>query len=291
MRPRLRSISVTDRFAVRQSRSASDGVAEPAWTPPPNSLAIIKWKHTFLFSEDGSSETEELRIRLVRNRNATLRFDPPFERLPPDPNVALVNAPPLETYRSFSCPQFQDEGLDAGVLTVEGPGFGPIEVAPAQDSEGVSYRAALPEGAIAGGTYRVSATGGADVGAFETIVEMPPPIDLTTNVPPGTVIPRNGPVLAEWTGAQSGSVVRMKLIVRVGSPYPRAWHMTTVHATDAKLSWGFSETFAPPPGRAEVSVFLEPETFSTFQAEGLTLGGQHVWEYEYRFTDLRVRVQ
>ena len=167
----------------------------------------------------------------------------------------------------------------------------PVQRSNTGGREGVSYRAALPEGAIAGGTYRVSATGGADVGAFETIVEMPPPIDLTTNVPPGTVIPRNGPVLAEWTGAQSGSVVRMKLIVRVGSPYPRAWHMTTVHATDAKLSWGFSETFAPPPGRAEVSVFLEPETFSTFQAEGLTLGGQHVWEYEYRFTDLRVRVQ
>lgn len=68
------------------------------------------------------------------------------------------------------------------------------------------YQAALAAGAIQAGSFAVAASGGTDVGAFQSGVQIGSGIQITTALP-GTVFPCNKAVTINWTGGVPNSWV------------------------------------------------------------------------------------
>lgn len=118
--------------------------------------------------------------------------------------------------------------LDAGTLTVSGPGFGPFMVRPLLDERGIHYLAGWPQERWRPGVYRVQASGGADVGPFETTVHIPEPIEPEQDYPPGSVLDTSRPLPLSWrNGSPQTQVQAMLLQYESGTlaPLGRQWWM------------------------------------------------------------------
>ena len=106
-------------------------------------------------------------------------------------------------------PTLPDSYLNAGTLTISGPGIPAQTVGTvAVTSPGGSYYySKFPTGTISnGGTYTITGAGGPDIAPFSVTQTMPPSFAVT-NFSSLTTINRTQPTTINWTGGGSGTVV------------------------------------------------------------------------------------
>src|SRR5579872_961840 len=113
-----------------------------------------------------------------------------------------------------ACPIPGYSTLNAGVITMTGPGLSPTQIPPAVSNGNASYRASLPTGSIQPGAYQISSTGGASLGPFQTVLNAGAGIQITSQFPKG---PLRGifPYTVNWTGGQPGAVVTLQVIAHL----------------------------------------------------------------------------
>ena len=186
-------------------------------------------------------------------------------------------------------------GLDAGVLTIGGLAGGPIDVNPSSDSGEIAYLTTLPLGSIQGGPVSVSTAGEADVGAFQTELSFPTPIQITTPLSPGTIFSENQPFQVTWESDGLDAIVRMKLIHPIpdaSEQYCECAALASDHIVTLPLRpSGIGNTFLLPllPGTNDRVVISVTPPATTFSTPGLTQQATHTWTYEYNFGNLTFR--
>lgn len=191
-----------------------------------------------------------------------------------------------DTSSSLSCPLPGYRSLNAGILTAQGPGIGAIQAVPTLSDGQIVSQAALPSGTIHAGSFQVSASGGNDVGSFAATIQIGAEINLTSSFPPGTTI-RTGligepgpPIVINWSGGDPNSLVIARYGV-VNSAY-RQGGICTARASAGSLMLA-NEGLQTGPGEIIVEVMPDPSQVSVLSAPGLSLGGQQLWTYTYRF--------
>jgi hypothetical protein len=141
------------------------------------------------------------------------------------------------------------------------------------------YHAALPVGAIQPGPFSVRASGGADVGAFQSGVNIGSEIHITTALA-GRVVHITGPSLTiAWTGGDPGELVTARFVYHYGYVDSRTYGQSAP-ASAGTLS--MSPMFREEPV-AELVVEVTPATPQALSVPGLSLGGQHLWKYTYHY--------
>ena len=151
-----------------------------------------------------------------------------------------------------------------------------------------AYQATLPAGAIQAGSFTVSAAGGADVGAFQSGVQIGAGIQITTDLA-GIVFPCNKPVTINWTGGDPNAWVTITKVSHNGiyDAYPIPWQarvsdgMATLPAGINPLPHSCNPDSLPIGLVIEVDPY--PSETAAFSAIGLSFGGRHTWRYIYRF--------
>lgn len=205
-----------------------------------------------------------------------------------------VRDPPIDGPR---CAGTGLRGLGVGPLTLTGLPAGPITVSPGLSFGELSYTATLPAGSARPGTVQVEAAGGPEVGAFQASLTVPAPIEITTSLAPGTVIPYDQPFRVAWTGGSPDAVVRIQLISE-DQPGTGTGCEAVVPANDGEYTISLRRLSGPdsplslpvlPRQTARVIITVTPRQATTFSAPGLTRAAAHEWTYEYRFTGLRIR--
>ncbi len=100
-------------------------------------------------------------------------------------------------------PSSADSSLDAGVITVSGPGLAPNTVVPkVQLPTGPLYDLAPAQGTFAlGGTYTIAGAGGTQISPFSSVSATLPSSLTVTNWDTITSINRASPLTISWTGA------------------------------------------------------------------------------------------
>jgi len=229
-------------------------------------------------------------------------FTASFGAAPEDQAVPLPDPAPRAGYSRGrltppsgpGCRNAAPRALDAGTLTLEGPPGGPLSVLPSYTTGEIVYAATLPASSIQGRDVRVAAAGGAGVGVFHTGLSIPAPIQITTPLPPGTVIRNTQPFRVTWINGTADAVVRMRLIAHIPDGEEPGCE-ATVLASDGEASIGLlpaSTPYFPLPNNnyAEVIIRVSPRAgqVQTFSAPGLTREGRHEWLYEFRFKGLRI---
>jgi uncharacterized protein (TIGR03437 family) len=194
-------------------------------------------------------------------------------------------------YFGPACPLPGYRSLDAGALTIQGPGLGPVQATSVPLEEGqISglqvYRAVLPPGAIQPGSFNVSAAGGADVGAFQSAIPIGSDIRLTVGLA-ARVLSRREPLTITWNGGDPDAWVRAWVVQRLGYEDWSGWEYRA-RASEGVLVMQPSAIsgYGVSTGSAELILEITPDQPLAFSAPGLSLGGQHRWKYTYRFQGL-----
>jgi hypothetical protein len=260
----------------------------PCVDPPEQGYGQITWQKAENIAASGAvTETDSVTVSLQES---------PGKQAPPPAVFTLYGAPTI--FYGPSCRIAGYRSLDAGTITVQSPGAAPATVpaAPLQQGQvsGLTvYQAALPVGTIQGGSFTASATGGADVSAFQSTVPIGAEIHFTTNLT-SLVVGCYGATKISWTGGDPNAWVTVSTfgLPGVGDDYSS---YTTIG--QARVSDGYVIAFGNPnPGSAQpcdyyttniaIEVDPDPSEIPALSAAGLSLGGQHTWKYLYYFTAL-----
>lgn len=252
--------------------------------PPLQSIALLTWERSVTSGLQPATVTEELRIEFV----AAPGKDLPVRYIVPSflgGDVEYVNT------EGPSCPLPADTRLDGGVITAQGPDWGPVTAEP--DAFHV-YRFTLPPHAIHAGTFLVSGAGGSHVGPFETSLDIPAPIQ-PGSYPPGTRIPcclyySGGKYPSfSWTGGTDESWVRVGVLSRVTNVTSDQLRFNDALAGTGKLFFTVLDYAGiVPTYDAEVTFTQDAVSPVKFDAPGLSQGGLHRFVYRWRFTDVVV---
>jgi hypothetical protein len=114
-------------------------------------------------------------------------------------------------------PSTPDGFLDAGTLTVTGPGLSGTTVTKTTNSQGATYALTPAAGTIAlGGTYTLTGSGGTQVGPFTASATLPSSFTVT-NWDSITSVNRANPLTVSWTGTGFDVVVIHVQGVTIGS--------------------------------------------------------------------------
>jgi hypothetical protein len=172
----------------------------------------------------------------------------------------------------FPIPPFT--GLDAGTITVNGPGrTQTLSAVPAT----TFYEASLPSGYIpaAGGSFTFNGTGGAAIGKFSTTLNFPSPLTWT-NMSSISAITRSAGVPVTWTGGGTGSYV---VVGGSSTAIVGGLQVTVSFTCAAPASAGLFTVpsyilLALPAGSGTMAVdnYSNPQTFT---ATGLDIGYQY----------------
>lgn len=250
--------------------------------PPVESIAVVSWERTITSGLEPESITEELRLDFLASSGKTL---PVRDTIPEGARyVKYVES------EGPSCPLPQDRRLRAGRITVQGSGWGPVEIQPDEENQ---YRFRLPSNAIRAGTFVVRGSGGEDVGPFETSLRIPPPI-APDAYPVGTRIPAYGffgvPDF-RWSGGGEEEFLRVAVLSRPLNYGRGDWlHYSDTNASNQRLRMPVTTYFGLPPAiDAEIHFTQDAVTPVTFQARGLSRGGLHRYIYRWRFTGIVVK--
>ena len=179
-------------------------------------------------------------------------------------------------------------GTVLAVLPAPGIGFDPVPAFQSGQVGGLTiYQATLPNGTIQQGSFKVSANGGSDVGAFESTVQIGSPIQIQTALA-DLVLNAGQSYTITWTGGDSTAWVTVKLVSHKGAYdyYPYVW---VTRASDESItisSQAPGGTYGGGPLEMVIEVVPDPSQVPTFAATGLSLGGLHLWKYTYRFEGL-----
>jgi hypothetical protein len=225
-------------------------------------------------------------------------FTASFAEAPANQVIPLSGSEEVRPRPGSRCPGTGLRTLRVGTISLEGVPSGPITVSASTSLGEVVYTATLPANSVRAGTVRVLAEGGPEVGAFQASLQIPPPIEITTPLPPGTVIPQTQPFRVTWTGGSPDGLVRVRL-----ASYPTPITESSTGCSAAASSGACTvELIRPFPDRpavlpvipsddVRVTVIVGPGAgrVQTFSAPGFTREGTHEWRYEYRFTGLRIQ--
>jgi uncharacterized protein (TIGR03437 family) len=245
--------------------------------PQPDGLAIVDWQKNFVSDTNGSSSTtDSVDIHLLQGPSITFgqaNTDNSFYigRRPPEPSVCAASYPTT---------------IDAGPITFSGPGINQSTVT-ARDQNGLtSYHATLPAGAITSGVYQLG-------GAITATAQLPPAINITTTLQPGTKV--SSAFTVNWTGGDPQSMVTVQFLVRGPKDTLSAFlSQQTVPASTGTVHFtGFlPATFGTPQpyptGAVEVILIQEPISGPTqpFTTPGFTQGGRQTWAYTFDYRGL-----
>jgi hypothetical protein len=184
------------------------------------------------------------------------------------------------------CPVPGYRSLDAGEITVQGTGLQPVRaevvsLGPPESGQVAGLRqsiAILAPGSIKAGRYRVTAAGGADVGAFDSTLDIGGSIDV---VAPARVLSKGEPLAVRWSGGSPDEWVTVAVTSRLGT-YDKSVVMRAAGA-DGVVTFRPGSLAVLPSGTIELDIKVEPRTAAAVVAPGLSLGGDHTWLYVYRF--------
>ncbi len=186
----------------------------------------------------------------------------------------------------------------AGAITASGSALAPIVIQPTGALPNVTYNGSLPAASIAPGTFQLSALGSPTVGSFLAPFTIGEGIQVTSVFAKGSQINPIVPLTVNWTGGQPGNVVTVTLIGLAPLYYTMIKQAPATAGTIVFDFSGPSVIFQNFPGiplqeatNFEIDVQVRPDPAlppQTFMASGLTLGGQVVWNYLYRFIGLSV---
>jgi hypothetical protein len=188
------------------------------------------------------------------------------------------------------CPLPGYKNLDAGAVTIQGPGFGPVEAAPAVVDGQRIYRGVLPNGTIRPGSFTVTAGGSSELGPFQSTLRIGSGINIASSFPPGAVVrsqTTGGPPLTvNWTGGDPDTWVTLALVSHQG--VADVYNLIYARASTGTATIG---TGGLPTGSAEIilEVIPDPAQVPALSVPGLSLGGQHSWRYTYRFGGLTLQ--
>jgi uncharacterized protein (TIGR03437 family) len=185
-----------------------------------------------------------------------------------------------------NCPGSSGRRLDAGSMTIQAAGAASFMFSPSSTSGELLYQATLPAGILQPGTVQLSASGGADIGAFQASLSFPAPIQIQTNLAPGTTVPLNVPFQLRWTGGTADEIVTVRLVGgEAGQEYYGG--SATGDAGTVTLqppSIGYTNQF--PLGFGRIDVLVTPVQPQTFTAPTLSQPGTQNWMYWYKFTGI-----
>jgi uncharacterized protein (TIGR03437 family) len=244
--------------------------------PPSDGMSIVAWHKTFVSDIDASTSADSIDIQLLQGPSITFgqaNADNTFYigRRPPEPAVCAASYPAT---------------IDAGPITISGPGLNQLTLK-AQNQNGlIGYHAALPAGAITSGVYQLR-------GAIAAMAQLPAPINITTILQPGTKV--GSALTVNWTGGDSQSMVTVQFLVRGPTDTVSAFlSQQTVPASTgtAHFTGLLPTTFGTPPpyptGAVEVILVQEPISGPTqpFTAPGFMQGGRQTWAYTFDYRGL-----
>lgn len=191
-----------------------------------------------------------------------------------------------------SCPIPGIRSLNAGRLILTG--VNGVQISSDPDTANTApYAAALPPGSIQSGQVRISAVGGPDVGAFQSSLPVPAPIEIITPLPPGTAFSAQRPIRVSWKGGTADSLVRLQVDDVDGSGGETPFVVTV----PASVGEAVVPTIGNPPllpglvpsNTVAISVTMMPAAgqASSFSAPGLP-NGKLDWSYQYMFKGLKI---
>lgn len=200
-----------------------------------------------------------------------------------------------------TCSNFDETALRAGPLSLSSSSF-QGQVAPAAGNLHPLYEVVLPPGTIGAGAFTVSSGGGPDVGAFQTVLDIPaPPIEILTNLASGTVFDSQQDLVINWKpGAIDGFVQVEATSPGMGAGAADLVNGSTSRETcGARISDGHvelstcgsypkqSSRFGGQPLKIVITVSPDRSAIQTFTAGGLTLSGFHRWQYVCEFDGMK----
>jgi uncharacterized protein (TIGR03437 family) len=278
--------------------------------PPVQGYGEITWVKTFTTTAAGTTSTAE-----TDQLGVSLQASPGKQAPAPVVYTEGGILPPAYTYYGPACPIPGYSSLDAGAVTLQGPGlsatpaktvqlqggtvlaFLPLPAAglspvPAFESGQAGgltvYQATLPSGTIRQGSFVVSANGGAGVGAFQSTIQIGSPIQIVTALANQTLYAGH-PFTIAWTGGDANSWVTVRLVDHRGAYdyYANEWVARASDESIVITGQLPGESFGSNgPYEMVIDVVPDPSQIPSFSASGLSLGGKHVWKYTYNFEGL-----
>jgi hypothetical protein len=184
-------------------------------------------------------------------------------------------------------------------LNITGGAFGDYSLLPEADQDVLSYHADLDPAATLAGQVRITGTGVAgQVGPFSATADIPPPIEITTDLSAGTSLA--SPFTLRWRNGDQRSIVRVERRTSVpGDDSVSVAGAGTVGSV-GEVTIGFPIRIGPALAAAgETSLVVTQSTrdqvpvaggpavdAGLFSAPGLTKGGRVVWRYVWEFRGL-----
>ena len=280
-------LQIIDGFITQPVTIAIHNGGGPCTDPPVAGYGQITWEKTVTTTvQHAVSETDTTTLSLQAS---------PGNRIPSPPAFAEgLGFGQSITYFGPSCPVPGYRSLDAGTVTMQGPGLGPTQVpiVPQQQGQaavfygpgaygpspppapkiplpqgqvsGISvYQVSLAPGSIQAGKFTVAASGGGDVGAFQASTQIGSDIQITTPLEGSVVSIPCQPLTINWTGGDPNSWVTVSLVQQQPGfeAYSYGWFYQA-HASDGTLSWfvspgEFSFICLSPPSPVPVEIVVE----------------------------------
>ncbi len=165
----------------------------------------------------------------------------------------------------------QDQPLDAGTLTLSGPFAGsPQAIGPSQPGE---YSMDLGNNALAPGTWTLGGSGGADIGAFNTMVEVLSPLFSVTDFGvQGTSFSASQPLTINWTCPDPNGTVGVFMASANSAESLFGVVMCSASCSDGQVTIG-SNLLGQLPLSSESAAFLTANFFSDLQSGRIEASG------------------
>ena len=267
-------------FAEGTSRPVTVAIRKgggPCVDPAPVGYGEITWEHSSTITTSKTTVAETLSASLQAS---------PGQIIPPPPSYAQNDDRFVVTpYTGPSCPIPGYRSLDAGTVSAQSAAANiAARVIPLPDTKisGLTmYQASLPTGSILPGQFRVSATGGAGAGAFQSSVRIGSGIQVTTDLADKT-IPMNQPLIVNWSGGDPDSWVTVKLVAPLEIQTIVRQVQVRASAGTARMDLIEGLLFVPRLNELVVEVTPDPDQIATLAASGLQTI-RHSWKYSYHF--------
>jgi uncharacterized protein (TIGR03437 family) len=164
-------------------------------------------------------------------------------------------------------------GLDAGTITITGPG-GTATLASQAGVSGAlagEYLAQLASGFIpaSGGTFQVTGSGGKDVGPFTTQIIYPNPVLIWTNQSADATVSRSTGVTITWNGGEPGTFVIISGSSSTGGVSGSFTCLAPVSATQFNVPGYVTAVLPAASGNLAVANYTN---YGSFTATGLDTG-------------------
>ena len=266
----------------------------PCVDPPSAGYGQITWQKTVSTVEPQAvSESDTISVSLQASPGKQVPPAPAYSDCPSLDKVCDA-LPGSRTLFGSSCSVPGYRSLGAGTVTAQGPNLSPAQVPslPFQSGQlaGLSaYQTTLVGGTIQAGKYVVTASGGADVGAFQAAIQIGQDIQIQTALA-GLMFSSCKSLAINWTGGDPNSWVTARIVQHVPSSAGGSQFVNS--ASQTRTSNG-TLTLQPIPSNAcmigptpvviSIEVDPDPSEVNGFSASGLSLGGQATWKYIHTF--------